>query len=192
MHIPFFPQTKNGYEKHYYGKESYRIIDRLVNSTGPICIVSPYIDVHYAKMMTKNRRARFYIISSSIGEDAHRLMARSRYISKRRIICGITLSIASYAVMRLLYPLQSPFGLALPLAIAVASLALAISKSNITIKKPRRFIHSKFYVCDFLAVEGSANLTYNGTHKNIEQISYTEDAKRISALKDQFEKLWVD
>jgi phosphatidylserine/phosphatidylglycerophosphate/cardiolipin synthase-like enzyme len=192
MHLPFFPRPRSSYEKHHYGNDSYRIIDRVVNSAGTIYLVSPYLDIHYAKMMTKNRRAKFYVISSSIGNDAYRLMARKRYISKRRIACGTLLSIASYAALQVFYHLPGTFAITLPIAIAAISLMLSVSKSNITIKKPKKFIHSKFYVCDSLAIEGSANLTYSGTHRNIEQISYTGDAKRINALREEFEKLWTD
>ena len=192
MRIPFFPRTRASYEKHHYGKDSYRIIDSVVNSAGTICIVSPYIDIYYAKMMAKNRRAKFYVISSSIGNDAYQLMARKRYISKRRIALGTVLSIASCALLLVLYHLPDTLAIAPAIAIAASFSVLSLSKSNITVKKPSKFIHSKFYVCDSLAVEGSANLTYSGTHRNIEQISYTKDAKRINALRDEFERLWTD
>ena len=85
---------------------------------------------------------------------------------------------------------SSAFALA-SFAAAFAYLLISLSScKKIRLKAPKEFVHAKMYVGDETAIEGSANLTYNGMHKNVEQISVTRNEKKIAELKEQFWKLW--
>ena len=62
--------------------------------------------------------------------------------------------------------------------------------SRIEFRKPKGFVHSKFYIGENGAIQGSANLTYNGMHKNVENISIIRDQEGIEKLRKEFYKLW--
>jgi phosphatidylserine/phosphatidylglycerophosphate/cardiolipin synthase-like enzyme len=52
------------------------------------------------------------------------------------------------------------------------------------------FVHEKLYIGNDKAITGSANLTYNGLHKNIEHIEVINSIERIGKLKSHFNDLW--
>jgi phosphatidylserine/phosphatidylglycerophosphate/cardiolipin synthase-like enzyme len=64
-------------------------------------------------------------------------------------------------------------------------------RKNIMLKTTGEdFVHEKLYISDSMAIIGSANLTYNGTHKNIEHIEIIRDRGEIDELKRHFNSMW--
>ena len=62
--------------------------------------------------------------------------------------------------------------------------------SKVELRKPKGFVHAKFYIGDNEAIQGSANLTYNGMHKNLENISIIRNERDIEKLRKEFYKIW--
>ncbi len=63
--------------------------------------------------------------------------------------------------------------------------------SNLKVKVAKgKFVHEKVYIGNDIAIVGSANLTYNGMHKNVEHIDVIKDDARIRQLREHFESLW--
>ncbi|MGC8671522.1 MAG: phospholipase D-like domain-containing protein, partial [Candidatus Micrarchaeia archaeon] len=90
-------------------------------------------------------------------------------------------------------PLQ--FGVALAtlfgfFAYLLAYFADLSAKKGIAVKVPKEFVHAKLYIGEAEALEGSANLTFSGMHKNIEQLRLVKSEEEIKALKAEFDKLW--
>jgi phosphatidylserine/phosphatidylglycerophosphate/cardiolipin synthase-like enzyme len=76
------------------------------------------------------------------------------------------------------------------IAIAVLLFYSAKRKKRIIIRKPEGFVHAKIYISENEAIHGSANLTYNGTHSNIEHIEIIRDNEKIAKLHSEFERMW--
>jgi len=65
------------------------------------------------------------------------------------------------------------------------------ANSNLQVKViTERFVHEKLYISGNTAISGSANLTYNGMHKNIEHIEVTKDESKIREMRRHFESMW--
>jgi len=113
---------------------------------------------------------------------------RGRHIDKRPIICGIIFIIA-FILLRM-------YSLALGIVVLLAIYAYAVwfilpRHRNIAIKiVTDRFVHEKMYISESSAIVGSANLTYSGTHKNVEHIEIIRDNKRIKEMDNHFDGLW--
>ncbi|MDE1811173.1 MAG: hypothetical protein KGH66_03965, partial [Candidatus Micrarchaeota archaeon] len=54
----------------------------------------------------------------------------------------------------------------------------------------KKFVHEKLYIGESTAITGSANLTFNGMHKNIEHIETTADPRKVQELTRHFDELW--
>ena len=173
---------------HYCGIDTHKYINELLNSTGDILIVSPYIDSYYAKMLSDSGSGRkIYIIASSIEQEASRLLGsrKSPFMAVGYLLLSlllISLSILS-GLGRIL--------IIISLIPATVGLGKYLSrKQSVVLKVPKQFVHAKIYISNRMAITGSANLTYKGTHRNLEQISLIYDKGEISRLRDQFWILW--
>ncbi|MHB1830099.1 MAG: phospholipase D-like domain-containing protein [Candidatus Micrarchaeaceae archaeon] len=173
---------------YYYGSSAYKYVDDLISKKGDILIVSPYIDRYYAELiLKKSKGSRFYVISSSIEGRALEILGDKH--SQLWLIGYLALS----AIM---FWLAFSIGIRWPyLLISLVPLAIGAIKhlgrgSKMALKVPRKFVHAKMYISDGMAITGSANLTYSGTHKNSEHINIIYDEEEISRLKDQFWEIW--
>lgn len=172
---------------YYYGSDTHRYINELIDRKGEILMVSPYVDRYYAELIIKKARGRkIYLISSSIEADVMKMFNTSSrlwllaYIGLSIILLGLLLFIgASGAVLSLfLVPLIIGF------------IKIPVRKSEVVLKVPKQFVHVKMYISEGMAITGSANLTYKGTHKNVEQINITYNGVDIGKLKNQFWGMW--
>lgn len=171
----------------YSGNDTHRYIEKLLDSRGDILIVSPYIDAYYARaMLRRHRRGRFYVISSSI-EDSAKSMLNSK--PNRTFLPAGILAFLFLLILPLHYGLSGIYLVpsAIPLGLGIAK---GRKRANVVLKRPSEFIHAKMYISDTMAIVGSVNLTYKGTHKNVEQISILHSARDIGQLKDQFWAMW--
>lgn len=172
----------------YYGKRAYKYVDKLLKGEKDLLIVSPYLDDYYAAYLAKHSHGRKrYIISSSIRSSAAKKLQRNQLSN------SLTSAFLAASVNWLLFLIGS-FNLPFAIASVGSGLALVayslLHRNRIYLKVPKEFVHVKMYVGDSVAVEGSANLTYAGMHKNIETVRLIRDAKEIEALKRQFWTLW--
>lgn len=172
---------------YYYGSETYKYINRVIDNKGEILIVSPYVDGYYAEIICRKSRGRkFYIISSSVEDDVlRRLRGRSlqwliAYLGLSAILLGFLLFISVSGILLLIAPI--PF--------IVGIIKTARNPPGVILKVPKKFVHAKMYISDGVAITGSTNLTYAGTHKNVEQISIIYNKADIGRLKDQFWSMW--
>ncbi len=180
---------KNKPSEHHSGTNSYFQVEKLITSSREVLIVSPYIDVHYAKFLLSNsRHKRIKVISSSIDKDAERILHHKRH--------GITFILITLIVALLAWAYNAVGELTLltgaaALFVVVASGVLMLGPGNgVPVRKPKGFVHTKLYIGDTHAIEGSANLTYKGMHENTEHISVIHDEETLAKLRDEFYKLW--
>ncbi|MFI5412960.1 MAG: phospholipase D-like domain-containing protein, partial [Candidatus Micrarchaeales archaeon] len=157
-------------------------------------IISPYLGISYARMLLKvSKRKKVFLIvsgdSKKKDEDAVKLIAkRGRRLSKN-IILYLLLGIAISAIAGL-YTISICFALILVLLVYL-NLVYNPKGRRIEIKiATDKFIHEKLYLSDRNAIVGSANLTYSGTHKNIEHIEMIKNESRIKELGKHFDELW--
>jgi phosphatidylserine/phosphatidylglycerophosphate/cardiolipin synthase-like enzyme len=172
----------------YSGKDSYRHVERILRGERNLLIVSPYIDLHYARYLVRHSRGkRIRIISSSMQPGAY------RKLKGRDLGPAITFTVMAVAFDMMLLLLRMQFLAFALVTAALAAMFFALSlrgRNNIYVKVPREFVHAKMYIGDNAAAEGSANLTYAGMHRNVEHIDLIYDRKRIADLKRQFQALW--
>ena len=189
----------------YSGPEGYKFIDRLLkNGRGTLRVVSPYIGSYYAKMLVDLAKQRkVYVITSAtqkpsegqqdavrILQDAGRKKANKKLIAYFILIIALSFFVGTYRYQ---------------LSIAISLVFLAVlyielvrkkhpkSHANLYIKVvTKKFVHEKLYISDGEAIIGSANLTYSGTHKNIEHIELIKDEASIRELSDHFDRLWSE
>ncbi len=172
---------------YYYGSDTYRYINDLIGKGGEVLIVSPYVDRYYAKLiLEKSRGRKFYLISSSMEGDVLRMFnGGSRlwipaYLGLSIILLGLLLFIGAMGML---------------LMLSTAPILIGIIKnagkgSGVRLKVPKQFVHAKMYISEGMAITGSANLTYKGTHKNVEQINVIYNRPDIERLKNQFWRMW--
>lgn len=176
----------------YYGRSSFKYVEPLLNDEKEILIVSPYIDTYYANYLRSHARGkRILVISSAIGkDDAKKLISRRRAWLKALffllVLSSIGLVLVSAGTTSLVFLAMT--ALIFPLFL-VEQLRLK-EEHNISLKIPKSFVHAKLYVGKNAAVEGSANLTFAGMHKNVEHVSVTRDPQEISELRKQFWRIW--
>jgi phosphatidylserine/phosphatidylglycerophosphate/cardiolipin synthase-like enzyme len=172
----------------YYGSSSYVHVDKLIKSERNLLIISPYIDDYYARFLLRHSRGkRIYVLSSSIAQTAAKKLNSS---SVPGAIALVWISASANLIVLYLGKFSSIFAVASISVAIVYFIASLFSRRNIRLKTPREFVHAKLYVGDSAAIEGSANLTFSGMHKNIEHISVTRNERKIAELKEQFWKLW--
>ncbi len=181
-------------EEGYSGSSAYLYIDRMIKSKEPtLDIVCPFISPYYARMlMRQSSRKRIRVITSNskITEQAAKMMEQGGvdpgYI-KLIIYAAILLAIFVVLDLYFIYVAMIPVVMVL-VAIPIFRMG---RKKRIQVKvAQQRFIHEKLYISSNYAITGSANLTYGGTHKNVEHISVVKDREEISKLNRHFEELW--
>ncbi len=177
----------------YSGSDTHRHIDRLINDSSSVLkVVSPFITPDYAGMLQRvSKRKRVYVLTSGAQSakqnQAISIMRGKRRIMSYKIVLGLLLVLLGTIALKLfLYSVIS----AVVLALSVV-LWLRRPKSNLKLKVvTNRFIHEKLYLSDRSAIVGSANLTYAGTHRNIEHIEMIDDRARIDELSEHFDEMW--
>ncbi len=173
----------------YSGTDSYKYVERLVKSSRRVLIVSPYLDAHYAKFISNNSKGKdVYVISSSLEEQPKKILLRRR---TNRIVLGL---IISAMILGLILIATGHFlisaGLFIVAIISLYFLLTGREASNVKLKIPSRFVHAKMYIGSDMAIQGSANLTFKGMHKNVEHVEVIEDLEKIKELEKQFWNLW--
>ncbi len=179
----------------YSGDSSYRYVDKLIkNNDRELMIVSPYISDYYIRMLLRKGNKQIRIITSN-SSTSYKGTSINKYIM------GGTKGYVKATIFFLLLDLISiylkfSYTTIILSAIVMVLLILAIRKfakygSNIKVKVSKgKFIHEKLYIGREIAIVGSANLTYNGMHRNLEHIDVIRDRERIDGLKEHFEQLW--
>ena len=174
------------YSTYYYGSDTYKHIDDLIERGREILMVSPYVDRYYAeKLLEYSKGRRLYLISSSMDSEALRLLQGTS-----SIWAIAYLSLSSILLALLLYIRVPSTLLALSLIPIIVGSIKNLGRKRIMLKVPKQFVHAKMYISDSTAITGSANLTYKGTHRNLEQISITRSKGDVEKLKKQFWELW--
>jgi len=171
-------------------QKQYKHVEKLIRRSKNVFIVSPYIDEYYAKFILRHaRNKKIYIISSSPDEKAKKLLMKGGFP---------TLTLLLSIIMFLFYYLLRLAGLNYMFILIIGFLLFALfivrlstkKPKSIRLKIPKEFIHAKFYIGDYEAITGSANLTYRGMHKNIEHLEIRNDPDYIKKLKTEFWRMW--
>ncbi len=180
----------------YSGNESYKQIDKLLKNSSKLKIISPYISLFYAKKLENySKFKKIYLITAKPTSKSD--LIAFKYLTKlNNIMFFIKLSI--YFTILEIFALVLRFYLVALILFAIFLITLSIFRliygsithSNISIKTSKQFIHEKIYISNNSAIVGSANLTYSGTHKNIEYIELIKDKEKIAALEKHFDSLW--
>ncbi len=179
----------------YSGSDTHRYIDQLINDGAKsLKIITPYLGISYARMLVRvSTRKRICIIvsgdSSKKDEDAVKFITKKgRHVDPGPIFYGSILA-AGLAFV-------GAYALALSVAALIAAYIYRAGiylprHRNITVKiATDRFIHEKMYISESSAIVGSANLTYSGTHKNMEHIEIIKEPKKMKELGAHFDNLW--
>jgi phosphatidylserine/phosphatidylglycerophosphate/cardiolipin synthase-like enzyme len=178
--------------KERYGRNSYELVEKLIRSSKNVCIISPYIDAYYADFIVRHGKGkRIRIISSAISKEARKRI--SKMSAYKLILTLSALIIANLLIVRLSASIAAYTSFISFLLFLVYIMAYANDRSRkngIRLKIPKEFVHAKLYIGDNMAIEGSANLTFSGMHKNIEQIRVIDSAEEVSNLRKEFDKLW--
>lgn len=173
----------------YSGDSSFKYIDRLIRSrSDKLLVCTPYIDRYYLKMLKRESyKKRVMLISSKASEQkiSEALRDRRRLYLMLFIIPYSAVLLYLYMTIRL-----SSYYLLIP--ILLAAIAAALSRNNrIRVKIIKSsFVHEKIYINDNTAIVGSANLTFQGTHKNIEHIRVISDPAKVGEMSEYFDRLW--
>ncbi len=171
---------------YYYGSDTYKHIDELIERGREVLIVSPYVDRYYAeKLLGYSKGRKLYLISSSMDSEALGLLQGTS-----SIWAVAYLSLSSVLLALLLYIRVPDALLTISLIPIIVGMVKNMGRNRVMLKVPKQFVHAKMYISDSAAITGSANLTYKGTHKNLEQINITRSRNDIEKLKKQFWELW--
>lgn len=180
----------------YSGDSSYKYVDRLIKEKdGELTIISPYLSKYYVDMLARaaqKRKIRVITSNNSLGYKGSKL--------QNFAVRGIRGHIKAIAFFLLLDAISLYLNFVYTTIILtfvvflVAALAYLHHKkanSNMQVKVIKdRFVHEKIYISNNTAISGSANLTYNGMHRNIEHIEVTKDPAKIMKMKNHFESMW--
>ncbi len=184
------PDMENG--TYYHGTHTHRYINTMINSSSRMHIVSPYIDQYYARLIAdKAKNAEFYIIASAIEDDAKRILCNRG--SKASLILHAFISlILLYIMLRYaalpLYAVPLAF---VPMLVGIGKyFRRTKGAQRIHLKVPRQFVHAKMYISEDQAILGSVNLTYKGTHSNVEHIDIKGDPEEVRMLRKEFWEMW--
>jgi phosphatidylserine/phosphatidylglycerophosphate/cardiolipin synthase-like enzyme len=180
----------------YSGSESYKYVEPILyDRGGELLVVSPYIGMGYAKrLVALGKRKKVRVVTSRYSQQV------CEYIQhhSRHLLYGY---IKAFAILAMAAFVAAYFSLYLIAGIAVAGMALvslvallmySLSRSsNIEVRVSYdRFVHEKAYISGGAAAVGSANLTYNGMHKNVERVEVITDPERVARLRTHFFDLW--
>ncbi len=172
----------------YYGSDSFRHVEPMLRRSRELLIVSPYIDDYYASMLASDSSKRsVYVISSSIHAGTAKRLGGSRLGDAA---LAVFVLFAINALMLLLHAFVVLVALASALISMYAVWFALRRKSAVRLKVPKRFVHAKMYIGDGMAVVGSANLTYAGMHRNVEEVRVVTDGKEVEAMRRSFWRLW--
>jgi phosphatidylserine/phosphatidylglycerophosphate/cardiolipin synthase-like enzyme len=182
----------------YSGNSSYRYVDKLIkNSDRELLIVSPYISDYYTKMLIKEAPKKKIRIITSESSLSYKDSSLGKYVIKG--IWSYVKAIGFFLFLDLVSAyLQFYYITAILTAMVLVLAIFAYRKHKKTISNikakiaKKRFVHEKLYIGEDLAIVGSANLTYNGMHRNLEHIDVINDSDRIKDLKSHFEVLWAN
>ena len=187
--MPFWKQKAASSPMHHTGSDCYRYVDELIRSSREVMIISPFVDMYYAEFLARNSRGkRIMLLSSSIDRAAQKVLGRSR---RPFMFLALAAALAILAASEYYAGILSTADvLASVFLTGVFAFFLLGTKSNVTVRKPFKFVHMKVYISETQAIQGSANLTYNGMHRNIEHVEVINDPDVIDQLRDDFMKLW--
>jgi phosphatidylserine/phosphatidylglycerophosphate/cardiolipin synthase-like enzyme len=181
-------------KEHYSGSESYKLVDRMIKDKGSeLLVVSPYIDNYYARVLLRaSGRRRVRIVTSPDALTYRHSFIRSISIQRMK---GYAKATAYFGLLSAITLYLKFYYVFLPIAaIAVVSFLLTLKSRHsdaIRLKVIKdKFVHEKLYISNGIAVTGSANLTYNGMHKNIEHVDVVRDPVEVRTLTNHFEELW--
>jgi len=176
-------------QEHHSGKESHLYVEKLIRSAKELWIVSPYLDVYYANFLRDNARGkRIRILSSSPDLAAEKILFQNTH--------PLVFSVIVIIIALIVYSQYSLGGLSIitlgaAFFIVIASGVLLLRRSyDIKMRRPKDFVHMKLYITDKYAIQGSANLTYNGLHSNVEHVQIIRDEKIVEELRKDFLNLW--
>jgi phosphatidylserine/phosphatidylglycerophosphate/cardiolipin synthase-like enzyme len=180
----------------YSGDSSFRYVDKLIKENGKeLMVISPYLSGYYTKMLANASQKKHVRVITSGSSAGYRDSIIGNYAVgslKGHIKAIIFLAILDMISVYLNF-IYTTIILTLLIAI-IALIAYArycATSKNLKIKVIReKFVHEKLYIGDNSAISGSANLTYNGMHKNIEHIEVTRDPRKIRELRSHFESMW--
>ncbi len=183
-----------GGREMYSGSSCYKHIDRLIKERSKLLMVcTPYIDNHYIRFLLKeSRRKRVMLISSKA--SARKLKGLNKVGLGRDAAVFSFIYIAFLFIFHR-YWAMFPILFSVPLIMAVVLLFYS-SGMRIEVKIIRdKFVHEKMYINDRGAITGSANLTFSGTHLNVEHIDILDGGgddvdRRIKELRKHFMELW--
>lgn len=182
-----------GRDTQYSGSDCHRYVDALIRGAGDLDVVSPYIGRGYASMLAGHAgRHRVRVITSAAGRggDAMRALG-GRGGGWTRTALFLAALCAISAVIGLWYAFAV---LAAMTALSAAAAALSRSRGgrNLRVKVSRKvFVHEKLYICGEAAISGSANLTFNGTHRNLEHIEVVVSPAKVAEMQRHFDGLWA-
>jgi phosphatidylserine/phosphatidylglycerophosphate/cardiolipin synthase-like enzyme len=178
------------------GDSSYKYVDMLIANDDPeLLIVSPYVGGYYTRMLVKKagrKRIRLITTESSL---SYKDSSLGKYASKGiagmvKAAMFVLLLDAISVFLKFNYTTMILSAILLALVVA-AYMKYRKINTNMRVKIAKgRFVHEKLYIGKDTAIVGSANLTYNGMHRNVEHIDVIRDAKRIRELRRHFESLW--
>ena len=174
----------------YSGNESYRYVERAIDEAGELLIVSPYIDMYYAKFIAQRSKGKkIRIISSSMESAAKMEIGGSRRLKGLFYFIFLLFfaNLASYLIHINMVLVEAASALLLAVAVPIGAKKKGAAAE---IKHPKKFVHAKMYISDALAIVGSANLTYRGMHSNIEHLEIITDREKIDELRRIFYKMW--
>lgn len=184
MHIKW---TKDWYS----GSASYKRIDKLIKSKSKYLLVStPYIDNHYLKILNNvARKKKVKLVSSRTSEKKIRKFMRNR---SRKFALGFFFAYLALIILWFIGSgnIESNPAIYLPLVIAALIIVLSKGKRLKVRIIGNEFVHEKLYITEKMVIVGSANMTYAGTHKNVEHIEIIQDGKKIKDIRKHFDKLW--
>ncbi len=179
----------------YSGSDTHKYIDKLISDNArSLKIITPYLGISYARTLVQlSTRKHIYVIvsgdSTKKDEDAVKFIAKKgRHIDRKPIFYGSLVAIGLAIIG--VYPLALSIAALLVVYIYTAGIYLPKHRNIIVKIATDRFIHEKMYISDTSAIVGSANLTYSGTHKNIEHIEIIKEPKKVKELGDHFDVLW--
>jgi phosphatidylserine/phosphatidylglycerophosphate/cardiolipin synthase-like enzyme len=180
----------------YSGPSSYKFVDPILFDDGKeLLVISPYIGMGYAKKLVKlGGRKKVRVVTSRYSEQVSKFITHhSRYL-----LLGYVRAIAvivAGAVIATYFSLYDIALLAAGLGVVVALAAAGMYKISRSSDVQVRivydsFVHEKAYISEGIAAVGSANLTFNGMHKNVERVELIRNPSRIASLRAHFFDLW--
>ncbi len=180
----------------YSGDSSYKYVDRLIKEDdSELMIISPYLSGYYVNMLAKaaqKRRIRVITSNNSLGYKNSGLQDFA-VKSIRGYIKAIAFFLILDAISIFLNFAYTTIILTAIVLLVVLFACLHYKKANSNLRVKvitDRFVHEKLYISSDTAISGSANLTYNGMHKNIEHIEVTKDESKIKEMRKHFESMW--